>query len=104
MLVTRQHLRDMLALAEAAYDPSTLPVGYSAPVLITADVSLSCALFDRKQLDFGFSTRRDGMMYVCFRGTEDIEEWADDACAVLVAYKLSGAHSQGLQGYLRCAA
>lgn len=97
MLVTRQYLRDMLALAGAAYDPTTLPAGYSAPVQIIADTSGSDALFNARQHAFGFTTRRDGMTYVAFRGTQNVEEWVDDACAILVSHWRKGRVHKGFR-------
>jgi pimeloyl-ACP methyl ester carboxylesterase len=97
MIVAKRDLLDSLGLAAAAYDLRKLPAGYSAPVPIIADTKASSALFNAKQRAFGFVTSRDGVTYIVFRGTQNIEEWADDACALLVDHWSKGRVHKGFR-------
>jgi predicted lipase len=97
MIVAKCGLLDSLALAVAAYDLTKLPSGYSEPVPIVADTHASTALFNAKQHAFGFVATRDGMTYIVFRGTQNIEEWADDACALLVDHWRKGRVHKGFR-------
>ncbi|HWE50479.1 MAG TPA: lipase family protein [Bryobacteraceae bacterium] len=99
MTFDRAYLQSLLALSEAAYDATLMPAGYTEPVRIVADLSVSAALLDPSQLDFGFVCKSlsDDMVYVVFRGTANTQEWADDACAVLVGHWWHGNVHKGFR-------
>lgn len=95
-----------IALNEAAYvlastGRCTLPNGFSAPVAIRMPAEGRPFFLKDDPLDiWGFTTTRDGVMYVVFRGTlftsglEFAQEWAEDAFSLpLVKFE---------KGYVHC--